>query len=174
MTARSATIPRVTAAAATPTTRIRWFSSTPGRPTSSGHQDKDAVAEAEAEAEADERPMSVREVMADLDIGHMNMQERMELERELSQLFREADEATLPERNVRNQFWNEEEEDPDMMIRDGVEEENPGDEMTTMAHSKLDEIREQRERARVIAWEMPLLASMCSRPRVLFLPRLCD
>lgn len=83
----------------------------------------------------------------------------IEGERALADLWSTFSQARRPEQKRRDMFWNDEEEDPEMVIKDGPEEEDPGDDMTSMAHSKLDEIRERRHYARITAWEMPLLAS---------------
>lgn len=58
----------------------------------------------------------------------------------------------------RNSFWDDEEPDPDLITGDEGDEFKE-DDMTEMAHAKLDEIREQRNYARIAIWEMPLLAS---------------
>lgn len=54
-------------------------------------------------------------------------------------------------------FWF----DPDAPMEDteNIVDEFDEDDMTSMAHGKLDEIREHRHYHRIMAWEMPLLAS---------------
>lgn len=61
----------------------------------------------------------------------------------------------------RDAFWDDEEPDPDLVTNDDsdVFEEN---DMTDIAHAKLEEHREQRAYARTIVWEMPLLSSKYS------------
>lgn len=59
----------------------------------------------------------------------------------------------------RNTFWNEEEADGEMVTDEVGEDEFRGDDITSMAHGKLDELRERRHYARLAAWEMPLLSS---------------
>lgn len=61
-------------------------------------------------------------------------------------------------RPQRDSFWFDEEDD-DPATHDIVGEDFDEDDIPTMAHGKLDEVREMRHYARVTAWEMPLLAS---------------
>lgn len=74
-------------------------------------------------------------------------------------------ESTRPLRLVqtpkRNAFWDDEEADPDLVTNDDSDMFDEND-MTDLAHAKLEEIREQRAYARTIVWEMPLLSSKCS------------
>ena len=60
--------------------------------------------------------------------------------------------------------WNDEEADEDYLTEEGAEKDFAGEDMTSMAHGKLEEIREQRHYARITAWEMPLLASEYTKP----------
>lgn len=59
-------------------------------------------------------------------------------------------------------FWDDEEQDPDLITNDDSDTFDEND-MTDIAHAKLEEIREQRAYARTIVWEMPLLSSKCDR-----------
>lgn len=59
---------------------------------------------------------------------------------------------------VPNSLWFDE-EFPDESTEEA--EEFDEDDITSIAHSKLDEVREQRHYNRLAVWEMPLLASMC-------------
>ena len=56
-------------------------------------------------------------------------------------------------------FWSNgvRAEDLQLNEKEDIYEDN---DMTTIAHAKLDDIRERRHYMRLIAWEMPLLASM--------------
>jgi len=65
-------------------------------------------------------------------------------------------------RNRLESAFNDEEEDEDYLTDERKDDSFAGDDITSMAHGKLDEIREQRHYARVTVWEMPLLASMCT------------
>ncbi|CAI0644006.1 hypothetical protein COL154_002287 [Colletotrichum chrysophilum] len=58
----------------------------------------------------------------------------------------------------RQSFWF----DPDAPMEDteNIVDEFDEDDMTSMAHGKLDEIREHRHYHRIMAWEMPLLAKL--------------
>lgn len=55
-------------------------------------------------------------------------------------------------------FWDDQEPDPDLVTNDDSDIFDEND-MTDIAHAKLEEIREQRAYARTIVWEMPLLSS---------------
>ncbi|KAL1856930.1 37S ribosomal protein S24, mitochondrial [Diaporthe australafricana] len=54
-------------------------------------------------------------------------------------------------------FWDEDEDDKDLITNDDSDEFDEND-MTDIAHAKLEEHREQRAYARLAIWEMPLLA----------------
>ncbi|KAH0426171.1 hypothetical protein CcaCcLH18_10499 [Colletotrichum camelliae] len=58
----------------------------------------------------------------------------------------------------RQSFWY----DPDApeVDTENIVDEFDEDDMTSMAHGKLDEIREHRHYHRIMAWEMPLLAKL--------------
>jgi len=80
----------------------------------------------------------------------------MEIARLMAELEREVTDMDTPE-HPRRTIWNEDEEDPDLLDND-KEEQFLGDDITSMAHAKLEEHREQRQYARAAVWEMPLLA----------------
>ncbi|KAI1635146.1 mitochondrial ribosomal subunit protein-domain-containing protein [Biscogniauxia mediterranea] len=69
----------------------------------------------------------------------------------------------LPRMNLKRSFWNEEEDDPELITDELNEDEFDEDDIPSMAHGKLEEIREYREYARLAAWEMPLLSKL-ARP----------
>ena len=109
-----------------------------------------------------ERPATFAEMMPPNEDGRIERLSEasvIEGERALADLWSFFGMVRRPEMKRRDMFWNDEEEDPEMVIKDGPEEEEPDNDITSMAHSKLDEIREQRHYARIAAWEMPLLAS---------------
>ncbi len=57
-------------------------------------------------------------------------------------------------------MWYEDEPDADLIQPEKPEDDRfQGNDITSMAHAKLDEIREQRQYYRTTVWEMPLLAS---------------
>jgi small subunit ribosomal protein S35 len=58
---------------------------------------------------------------------------------------------------VKPGFWAEGEEDEMAEVED---EEQKDDAITSMAHTQLEEHRELREYARIVAWDMPSLSSM--------------
>lgn len=57
----------------------------------------------------------------------------------------------------RDSFWDEDEDDKDLISNDDSDEFDEND-MTDVAHAKLEEHREQRAYARLAIWEMPLLS----------------
>lgn len=57
----------------------------------------------------------------------------------------------------RDSFWDEDEDDKDLITNDDSDEFDEND-MTDIAHAKLEEHREQRAYARLAIWEMPLLS----------------
>ncbi|KAK5661655.1 hypothetical protein OQA88_9755 [Cercophora sp. LCS_1] len=63
-------------------------------------------------------------------------------------------------RVAKDSFWNEDEQDPDMITDEIGEDDFEEDDMMSMAHGKLEEHREYREYARITVWEMPLLAKL--------------
>jgi small subunit ribosomal protein S35 len=63
----------------------------------------------------------------------------------------------------KSSFWFDE-EDPETNTEE--HDEFDEDDITSMAHGKLEEVREMRHYARLAAWEMPLLASeFCLAPK---------
>ncbi|KAI0108306.1 mitochondrial ribosomal protein [Daldinia grandis] len=64
---------------------------------------------------------------------------------------------------LRSTFWHDEEEDTDLITDERNEDEFNEDDIMSIAHGKLEEYREQREYARIAAWEMPLLSKL-ARP----------
>ncbi|KAG8168585.1 hypothetical protein KVR01_001334 [Diaporthe batatas] len=57
----------------------------------------------------------------------------------------------------KDSFWDEDEDDKDLITNDDSDEFDEND-MTDVAHAKLEEHREQRAYARLAIWEMPLLS----------------
>lgn len=62
----------------------------------------------------------------------------------------------IGEKPNKSSFWFDE-EDPETNTEE--HDEFDEDDITSMAHGKLEEVREMRHYARLAAWEMPLLAS---------------
>lgn len=60
----------------------------------------------------------------------------------------------IPKRDV---FWDEDEMDNTLITNDDSDQFDEND-ITDLAHAKLEEVREQRAYARLAIWEMPLLA----------------
>jgi small subunit ribosomal protein S35 len=78
----------------------------------------------------------------------------------------EADLAALPQKRMggpRDGLWYDD-DFPDEPMENLEGDNFNEDDITSMAHGKLDEIREHRHYARITAWEMPLLASQFSLP----------
>ncbi|WDK20686.1 hypothetical protein CGRA01v4_11973 [Colletotrichum graminicola] len=67
---------------------------------------------------------------------------------------------TMRPRLNKSSFWYDE-DDPTAPTDEAADEFDEND-MTPMAHGKLDEIREHRHYHRIMAWEMPLLSSKLS------------
>lgn len=63
----------------------------------------------------------------------------------------------------RRAFWYDE-DDPDTFTEE--HDEFNEDDMMSMAHNKLDEVREMRHYTRLAVWEMPLLSSTFTRTKV--------
>ncbi|KIH88111.1 37S ribosomal protein [Sporothrix brasiliensis 5110] len=147
-----------TAVATSPTERARCFSSTAWR----GADDEVRSSKGrEREPEQAQGHRSFEDMMlADKDDGFKNLspRERIEAERAMTDLEHALSIASRPDRKGRDQFWNEDEPEPEMFLEEGPEDVDHSDEMTSMGHGKLEEIRDQRHLARIIAWEMPLLA----------------
>lgn len=76
---------------------------------------------------------------------------------ELRDLMRPYNRIVSP---ARDSFWDEDETDNDLISNNDNDEFDEND-MTDIAHAKLEEHREQRAYARIAIWEMPLLASEC-------------
>ena len=66
----------------------------------------------------------------------------------------------LSKQPTKGSFWYDETDEEG--VADDLVPEFQEDDMTTLAHGKLDEIREYRHYARIAAWEMPLLSSKSS------------
>ncbi|KAH0599958.1 hypothetical protein MHUMG1_02748 [Metarhizium humberi] len=67
----------------------------------------------------------------------------------------------IGEKPNKSSFWFDE-EDPETNTEE--HDEFDEDDITSMAHGKLEEVREMRHYARLAAWEMPLLASKLYPP----------
>lgn len=98
-----------------------------------------------------------RSLLADLTsdlagIGDIEIRKGQDVARDQSRPLR----ALLKPKN--DAFWDEDEEDPDLITNDDSDEFDEND-MTDIAHAKLEEHREQRAYARIAIWEMPLLSS---------------
>ena len=86
--------------------------------------------------------------------------DREELERLELEMMQTVRRGAVPKPR-KDTFWNEEESDRDLITDEVGEDDFDEDDMTAMAHAKLEEHREYRHYARVAIWEMPLLASRC-------------
>lgn len=74
---------------------------------------------------------------------------------DMRELARPYNRQMIPQRD---HFWDEDEVDNDLITNSNDDEFDEND-MTDIAHAKLEEMREQRAYARLAIWEMPLLAS---------------
>lgn len=77
----------------------------------------------------------------------------------LDEAFDAVDKGPKPNKDS---FWFDEEDEEDPSTEDI--EEFDEDDITSMAHGKLEEIRDMRHYQRLAVWEMPLLASRCRKP----------
>lgn len=68
----------------------------------------------------------------------------------------EDEDFEIPEDRGRPGFWSEGEDEM------GPDEDYYGDDLTSLGHGELEQHRELREYARLIAWELPLLNRMRS------------
>lgn len=107
------------------------------------------LADVPAEDRTAEMEAQMRELGAELEEQEAQMHKS--LDEETASLFKEP-------RPQRDSFWYDEEDD-DQATHDIVGEEFDEDDIPTVAHGKLDEMREHRHYARIVAWEMPMLAS---------------
>jgi small subunit ribosomal protein S35 len=81
--------------------------------------------------------------------------------KELRELNKDLKEETTPLYKVikppRNAFWGEDEMDPDLITPEKGEDDFEENDITSMGHGKLDEIRDHRQYARLAVWDMPML-----------------
>lgn len=143
------------------TTRIQWAADESGTAkTTSGSEGEDASASdysfidemLEGIPEEERTPELVKElqnIQQTLEAQDRNMHKS--LDEEAATLFKEP-------RPLKDSFWFDEDDD-DPMTHDVQGEDFDEDDITSMAHGKLDELREYRHYARITAWEMPLLSS---------------
>jgi small subunit ribosomal protein S35 len=90
------------------------------------------------------------------------LRSRPGLSSEDRQLSEDLYKDDVGEKPVKSSFWFDE-EDPDTNTE---EQEFDEDDITSMAHGKLEEVREMRHYTRLAVWDMPLLSSKCSRTNV--------
>ncbi|KAK7722327.1 37S ribosomal protein S24, mitochondrial [Diaporthe eres] len=84
-------------------------------------------------------------------IGDTDIRKEQDAARELARPLRMV---VKPRKDT---FWDEDEDDKDLITNDDSDEFDEND-MTDIAHAKLEEHREQRAYARLAIWEMPLLS----------------
>lgn len=82
------------------------------------------------------------------------------MDRTINSIESEARAAiATPRMDMRRKFWNEDEEDTDLITDELDEDMFDEDDIMGIAHNKLEEFREYRAYARLAAWELPLLSS---------------
>ena len=133
----------------------------------------DAMAEELEKLEAESRTMDFRKAVQRASEG-LSPEELAEFEKNREEILKEAStidransrtrQALAPLRNIirpkKESFWNDEEQDTDVVWdQESGEDAFNEDDITSMAHAKLEEHREHREYARIAIWEMPLLSS---------------
>ena len=102
---------------------------------------------------SDEERALLGDLAADLaGIGDIEIRKGQDVARDQSRPLRAL---VKPKRDA---FWDEDEDDLDLVSNDDSDEFDEND-MTDIAHAKLEEHREQRAYARIAIWEMPLLSS---------------
>lgn len=57
-------------------------------------------------------------------------------------------------------FWMDNETEDDNLVHENDDEQFEEDDITSIGHAKFEEFREQREYARIAAWQMPLLSKL--------------
>lgn len=133
----------------------RQFSVTPFRP-NEAPKDENAGSDTQVleAATGDDSVTKLEEFNEDDELDPKVVQEieqdAAQIEKEFPIAFNEAG------RKQRLGFWGMDEDDEDGHVED---DEVKDDAITSMAHAEMIEHREQREYARVIAWDMPSLAS---------------
>jgi small subunit ribosomal protein S35 len=93
-------------------------------------------------------------------------EERQEMTYANRELADDTEKRITHPRPNKQSFWYD--EDDSDIISEDYEDEMKEDDMTPMAHGKLDEIRDMRQWTRVMAWEMPLLSSELPTPSIIF------
>lgn len=63
-------------------------------------------------------------------------------------------------------FWMDNETEDDNLVHENDDEQFEEDDITSIGHAKFEEFREQREYARIAAWQMPLLSSKRLRSQI--------
>lgn len=92
----------------------------------------------------------------------MSPADRRNMEKMISSAESGARAAAAPAKIIqRKAFWNEEEDDSDMITDEQDEDTFEEDDILEGAMGKFEEYREYRHYARLAAWEMPLLSSEC-------------
>ncbi|KAI0102750.1 mitochondrial ribosomal subunit protein-domain-containing protein [Nemania sp. FL0031] len=148
-----------------PGLRIRPFSSTPIQqrpPAKNDDNELDEDLEDEYEDDDDFDPIEAQRQLRELRQDSSNEKAWQMHERavnEINSTFVEAEKMRFP-RKAANQFWGEDEEDPDMIVDESNDDAVDEEDIMSMAHAKFEEYREYREYARIAAWQMPLLSKL--------------
>ncbi|MBE3043267.1 hypothetical protein IMZ48_11995 [Candidatus Bathyarchaeota archaeon] len=139
------------------TTVLRWRSAnTPDDGEEEPAEEYDFVGSMLADVPEEERTAEMEAEMQQL--GSQLEKQEADMHRGLDE---ESDALFKEPRPQRDSFWFDEEDD-DPATADIEGEDFDEDDIPTMAHGKLDELREHRHYARIVAWEMPMLASTLS------------
>lgn len=93
-------------------------------------------------------------VMADVDMASEEDELHTKWDDMEEKLFKDP-------RPQKDSFWFDEEDD-DPSTADIEGDDFDDDDITSTGHGKLEEVREMRQYARIIAWEMPMLSSTYS------------
>ncbi|KAI1260977.1 mitochondrial ribosomal subunit protein-domain-containing protein [Xylariaceae sp. FL1019] len=160
---RAATATRPSAApvkfvSSRPHLAVRPFSSTPLRNQPARDEEDDDDIDEDGDLE-----------MPDDDGAHLTTREMDDLmkatrtgERVSTNLRKIINQTPPLTRKQRATFWNDEEEDPDLLVAEEDPDDFNEDDITSLAHGKFEEFREYREYARIAAWQMPLLSKLAT------------
>ncbi|KAI1439091.1 mitochondrial ribosomal subunit protein-domain-containing protein [Xylaria sp. CBS 124048] len=147
-------------------TTTRTFSSTPLQRLAAAKKDEEG---GKLEAHANDEdvfgeidPVAFAHQLNELKRNSEFQQAKRMQERVLSNLGSIFTEALRHRRPREEDFWNGEEEDPDLIQDEGQTEKFEEDDIMAMGHGKFEEYREYREYARIAAWQMPLLSKLAT------------
>jgi small subunit ribosomal protein S35 len=141
---------------------VRRFSSSPFRPLPAAQKDNAGKDDAEVPNDEEGLDEDFEGLGLKLDVEEADaLEDAVESnQRDFDEMDRLYGEGEWMPKLTRDDLFNEEDADsPDDVDRGMKDDEFDDDDMMSIAHGKLDELREYREYARIAAWQMPLLSS---------------